>query len=514
MASVILESIFLKRSQQKKKTSPLNFKKRLFLLTESKLSYYEYDFERGVSRWPQGLWHGSVHGSPAVPCQHPAQGAAGWGQCLALISLDLLLGDCSNQPHLLQRRGSKKGSVDIEKITCVETVVPENNPPPERQVLVRKVLGSLLVPPCRLTGQAGTVPLPWGEGSGDSSAWHGVSAPTACIIPGSSLMQGRGAGGHQMLRVPGEMPVAKQQDASICLCLSFPEERRGLQHGADLNHRTVPLPLPGESSLHPVCQSALPGCGVLGGDATGTWDKTQYHCPSARYHSAIWGHLAAVHTAWGKQVSLWEPQGTGQLYLRGLLRWKSASQLCPAPFGALADAGGLLAARPAPKPAACPCWHPAQPPTHRKSEKEVESLWGGVLFRTSLSRSREHRVVPAHAGMACALHRLLRVATSLSSPILPGSPPARALRCVVLQVVYDEGPLYVFSPTEELRKRWIHQLKSGEFGGSAAPSESKHEQLAVRVAMTQSTGFPGARYLVVTLSHFYRRVSADQKLLL
>uniref|UniRef100_A0A8C8EDU3 Tyrosine-protein kinase n=1 Tax=Otus sunia TaxID=257818 RepID=A0A8C8EDU3_9STRI len=54
MASVILESIFLKRSQQKKKTSPLNFKKRLFLLTESKLSYYEYDFERGVSRQPQG----------------------------------------------------------------------------------------------------------------------------------------------------------------------------------------------------------------------------------------------------------------------------------------------------------------------------------------------------------------------------------------------------------------------------------------------------------------------------
>lgn len=49
MAAVILESIFLKRSQQKKKTSPLNFKKRLFLLTVHKLSYYEYDFERGVS---------------------------------------------------------------------------------------------------------------------------------------------------------------------------------------------------------------------------------------------------------------------------------------------------------------------------------------------------------------------------------------------------------------------------------------------------------------------------------
>lgn len=144
----------------------------------------------------------------------------------------------------------------------------------------------------------------------------------------------------------------------------------------------------------------------------------------------------------------------------------------------------------------------------------MESLWGGVLFITSPSRSCEHHAVPAHAGMACALHRLLRVATSFSSPILPGSPLASALRCVVLQVVYDEGPLYVFSPTEELRKRWIHQLKSGEFGGSAAPSESKHKQLAVRVAMTQTTVFPGARYLVVTLSHFYRRASADQKLLL
>lgn len=34
--------------------------------------------------------------------------------------------------------------------------------------------------------------------------------------------------------------------------------------------------------------------------------------------------------------------------------------------------------------------------------------------------------------------------------------------CPLSQVVYDEGPLYVFSPTEELRKRWIHQLKNGE----------------------------------------------------
>lgn len=57
----------------------------------------------------------------------------------------------------------------------------------------------------------------------------------------------------------------------------------------------------------------------------------------------------------------------------------------------------------------------------------------------------------------------------------------RAVRAlpVVLQVVYDEGPLYIFSPTEELRKRWIHQLKSGEYGGSAAPLGSQHGHSAV-----------------------------------
>ncbi|KAG9478082.1 tyrosine-protein kinase BTK [Eleutherodactylus coqui] len=79
----ILESIFLKRSQQKRKTSPLNYKKRLFVLTETKITYYEYDFERG-------------------------------------------------------RRGSKKGSVDLEKVICVECVEPEENPPPERQIPTRE----------------------------------------------------------------------------------------------------------------------------------------------------------------------------------------------------------------------------------------------------------------------------------------------------------------------------------------------------------------------------------------
>ncbi|KAG8448176.1 hypothetical protein GDO86_015314 [Hymenochirus boettgeri] len=78
-APSILESIFLKRSQQKRKTSPLNFKKRLFVLTDTRITYYEYDFDKG-------------------------------------------------------RRGSKKGSVDLEKVMCVESVEPEENPPLERQI--------------------------------------------------------------------------------------------------------------------------------------------------------------------------------------------------------------------------------------------------------------------------------------------------------------------------------------------------------------------------------------------
>lgn len=170
MASVILESIFLKRSQQKKKTSPLNFKKRLFLLTESKLSYYEYDFERGVSLQPQGLRRGSARGSPAVcplPARSPKGGWTGRGVGLSLSRSPL--GDHLSQDCLLQRRGSKKGSVDIEKITCVETVAPENNPPPERQVPVRRVPGSLHLCPCPLAGGVGRVPGV--VAVGDSPAW-------------------------------------------------------------------------------------------------------------------------------------------------------------------------------------------------------------------------------------------------------------------------------------------------------------------------------------------------------
>uniref|UniRef100_A0A3Q3MP35 Tyrosine-protein kinase n=1 Tax=Mastacembelus armatus TaxID=205130 RepID=A0A3Q3MP35_9TELE len=48
MSENILEEIFIKRSQQKKKTSPLNYKERLFILTQKKIAYYDFDPEKGI----------------------------------------------------------------------------------------------------------------------------------------------------------------------------------------------------------------------------------------------------------------------------------------------------------------------------------------------------------------------------------------------------------------------------------------------------------------------------------
>lgn len=45
--NTILEEILIKRSQQRKKTSPLNYKERLFVLTKSMLTYYEGRAEVG-----------------------------------------------------------------------------------------------------------------------------------------------------------------------------------------------------------------------------------------------------------------------------------------------------------------------------------------------------------------------------------------------------------------------------------------------------------------------------------
>ncbi|XP_028815805.1 tyrosine-protein kinase BTK [Denticeps clupeoides] len=78
MSEGSLQEVFIKRSQQKKKTSPLNYKERLFVLTEDRISYYDYDAEK-------------------------------------------------------QKKKSLKGFVELEKVKCVETVTPDDGAPPERQ---------------------------------------------------------------------------------------------------------------------------------------------------------------------------------------------------------------------------------------------------------------------------------------------------------------------------------------------------------------------------------------------
>uniref|UniRef100_A0A665VMF7 Tyrosine-protein kinase n=1 Tax=Echeneis naucrates TaxID=173247 RepID=A0A665VMF7_ECHNA len=77
MSDPVLEEIFIKRSQQKKKTSPLNYKERWFVLTQEKIAYYDFDLDK-------------------------------------------------------RKRKGLRGSVDLEKIKCVETVQPESNTPSER----------------------------------------------------------------------------------------------------------------------------------------------------------------------------------------------------------------------------------------------------------------------------------------------------------------------------------------------------------------------------------------------
>uniref|UniRef100_A0A3P8V6U3 Tec protein tyrosine kinase n=1 Tax=Cynoglossus semilaevis TaxID=244447 RepID=A0A3P8V6U3_CYNSE len=49
-SELILEETLTKRSQQKKRTSPLNYKERLFVLTKSSLAYYDRKAEKKFRR--------------------------------------------------------------------------------------------------------------------------------------------------------------------------------------------------------------------------------------------------------------------------------------------------------------------------------------------------------------------------------------------------------------------------------------------------------------------------------
>ncbi|XP_018537411.1 tyrosine-protein kinase Tec isoform X1 [Lates calcarifer] len=74
-AKMLLEEMLIKRSQQKKRTSPLNYKERLFVLTKSRLTYYdgraEKKFRRGSIELSQIRCVEIVkNGGGIIPCQN------------------------------------------------------------------------------------------------------------------------------------------------------------------------------------------------------------------------------------------------------------------------------------------------------------------------------------------------------------------------------------------------------------------------------------------------------------
>ncbi|KAK1890246.1 Tyrosine-protein kinase Tec [Dissostichus eleginoides] len=74
-AELLLEETLIKRSQQKKRTSPLNYKERLFVLTRSKLTYYdgraEKKFRRGSIELSRIRCAEIVkNGGGIIPCQN------------------------------------------------------------------------------------------------------------------------------------------------------------------------------------------------------------------------------------------------------------------------------------------------------------------------------------------------------------------------------------------------------------------------------------------------------------
>ncbi|XP_064201354.1 tyrosine-protein kinase Tec isoform X1 [Anguilla rostrata] len=71
----ILEEVLIKRSQQKKRTSPLNYKERLFVLTKTKLTYYEGSPEKKTKKGSVDLQKVKCveivkNGGTLIPCQN------------------------------------------------------------------------------------------------------------------------------------------------------------------------------------------------------------------------------------------------------------------------------------------------------------------------------------------------------------------------------------------------------------------------------------------------------------
>ncbi|XP_070297439.1 tyrosine-protein kinase Tec-like [Salvelinus sp. IW2-2015] len=73
-ADTLLEETLIKRSQQKRLTSPLNYKERVFVLTKTKLTYYEFRAEKKFKKGPSTCRKSGVleivKNDGVIPCQN------------------------------------------------------------------------------------------------------------------------------------------------------------------------------------------------------------------------------------------------------------------------------------------------------------------------------------------------------------------------------------------------------------------------------------------------------------
>ncbi|KAH0629880.1 hypothetical protein JD844_012337 [Phrynosoma platyrhinos] len=99
---VLLEEELIKKSQQKRRTSPSNFKVRVFVLTKSRLTYFEH--RPGVCvLTPISFIDLIIKGNHQIPNNK--------------TSNNLFTGITD-----IKKKRIPKGSIELSKIKCVETV--------------------------------------------------------------------------------------------------------------------------------------------------------------------------------------------------------------------------------------------------------------------------------------------------------------------------------------------------------------------------------------------------------
>lgn len=108
---LLLEETLIKRSQQKKRTSPLNYKERLFVLTRSRLTYYD-----GKAEVISFRFYSNFQFHSKKPDKHTTK----YKSDISGRDRDIknLLSTCCFH----QQKKFKRGSIELSRIRCAEIV--------------------------------------------------------------------------------------------------------------------------------------------------------------------------------------------------------------------------------------------------------------------------------------------------------------------------------------------------------------------------------------------------------